>query len=224
MRAAREPLTSRIVTITGSGVRAPQNVEVPIGTPIAELIELCGGYTDDVVRLIAGGSMMGYALPDDDVPTTKATNCIIAATSDEVRIDPHEWPCIRCGDCALVCPSRLLPQDLLVAATTSDLRRTRDARPARLYRVRLLRRHLSVADHADGTLSHREAGRRGARARVRHDAGTRVADAVRPTHRASRSAARQRARHHAARAVRVASRRRCATLGSSAPACSSTSR
>jgi electron transport complex protein RnfC len=120
LRAAREPLTSRIVTITGGGVRTPQNIEAPIGTPIAELVALCGGYSDDVVRLIAGGSMMGYALPDDDVPTTKATNCIIAATSTEVRLDPHEWPCIRCGECALVCPSRLLPQDLLVAATTSD--------------------------------------------------------------------------------------------------------
>jgi electron transport complex protein RnfC len=121
LRAAREPLTSRIVTVTGGGVRTPQNVEVPIGTPIAELIAVCGGYTDDVVRLIAGGSMMGYALPDDDVPTTKAINCIIAAAANEVRLDMHEWPCIRCGDCALVCPSRLVPQDLLVAATTSDI-------------------------------------------------------------------------------------------------------
>ena len=120
LRAEREPLVSRVVTVTGGGVKKPQNVEVPIGTPIAELIAYCGGYNEGVARLIAGGSMMGYALPDDETPITKATNCIIAALADEVRTDMHEWPCIRCGDCAMVCPSRLLPQDLLVAAVASD--------------------------------------------------------------------------------------------------------
>ena len=118
-----EPLTSRIVTVTGSGVANAANVEVPIGTPIRDLIEFCGGYRGEVARLILGGNMMGYALPGDDVPITKAGNCIVAAHSDEVRETFGEWPCIRCGDCADVCPPRLLPQELLRAATVRDFDR-----------------------------------------------------------------------------------------------------
>ena len=75
-----EPLRRRVVTVTGAGIREPQNVETLLGTPIAELVELCGGYNDGVLRLIGGGSMMGYALPDDELPIGKASNCIIAAT------------------------------------------------------------------------------------------------------------------------------------------------
>ncbi|MDE0000795.1 MAG: SLBB domain-containing protein, partial [Rhodospirillaceae bacterium] len=118
-----EPLTSRIVTVTGSGVANAANVEVPIGTPIRDLIEFCGGYRGEVARLILGGNMMGYALPGDDVPITKAGNCIVAAHSEEVRETFGEWPCIRCGDCAEVCPPRLLPQELLRAATVRDFDR-----------------------------------------------------------------------------------------------------
>ena len=115
-----EPLTSRIVTVTGKGVAHAANVEVPIGTPIRDLIDFCGGYRGKVARLILGGNMMGYALPGDDLPVTKAGNCIVAAHSDEVRESTGEWPCIRCGDCADVCPSRLLPQQLLRAASVRD--------------------------------------------------------------------------------------------------------
>ncbi len=115
-----EPLTSRIVTVTGNGVAHPANVEVPIGTPIGDLIHFCGGYRGDVTRLILGGNMMGYALPGDNLPITKAGNCIVAAHADEIRESTGEWPCIRCGDCADVCPPRLLPQQLLRAATVRD--------------------------------------------------------------------------------------------------------
>lgn len=115
-----EPVISRIVTVTGHGVRDACNVEALIGTPIDELIELCGGYTRDVCRLILGGSMMGYALPNDSLPVTKASNCIIAATPEEVRTDHTAWPCIRCGECSIACPARLQPQELHRAALQSD--------------------------------------------------------------------------------------------------------
>src|SRR5690606_15864392 len=117
LASSGEPAVSRIVTVTGLGVEQPRNVEAPIGTPIGWLIEQCGGYRDDVTRLIHGGSMMGYALPSDELPITKATSCILAATEDEIRVDFDEWACIRCGECASVCPARLQPQELVVAAT-----------------------------------------------------------------------------------------------------------
>ncbi len=106
------PLTHRVVTVTGEGVAQPRNVWAPIGTPIADLIAHCGGYTGDVARLIMGGSMMGLALPSDTIAITKATNCIVVETAEEIRGDFSERPCIRCGDCAYVCPATLLPQEL----------------------------------------------------------------------------------------------------------------
>lgn len=107
-----EPLTARLVTVTGSALAQPCNVEVRLGTPMAWLIEHLGGYAQPPERLIMGGAMMGFALDTDEVPVVKATNCILGLSADQVRPLGGELPCIRCAECARVCPATLLPQQL----------------------------------------------------------------------------------------------------------------
>ncbi|MEE8119554.1 MAG: electron transport complex subunit RsxC [Gammaproteobacteria bacterium] len=121
-----EPLVSRIVTVTGKGITHPGNVEVRLGTLFSEVMEFCGGYTDSVERLIMGGPMMGFALPSDNVPVIKRTNCILVAAKEEVPVKDDPMPCIRCGECAQVCPASLLPQQLYWYARSQDFNRTKD--------------------------------------------------------------------------------------------------
>jgi electron transport complex protein RnfC len=117
-----EPLLSRIVTITGSGVAEPRNVRARLGTPLAALVAAAGGYVGEPVRLIAGGSMTGRALPSDEVGLTKSINTVLVATRADLapRLAAVELPCIRCGDCASVCPPGLLPQQIHRAVLAQD--------------------------------------------------------------------------------------------------------
>lgn len=113
-----EPLISRITTVTGDGVAQPMNVAARLGTPVADIIEFAGGYTDRAQQLIIGGPMTGKSVTSDRVPLVKATNCILVlADSPSVGA---EMPCIRCGDCADVCPVQLLPQQLFWYACADD--------------------------------------------------------------------------------------------------------
>lgn len=115
-----EPLLSRITTVTGLGVKQPQNIEVLIGTPIKHLLNHTRANFEQITRLIVGGPMMGYSLPHADISVIKTTNCIIAATNTDFAAPPPEMPCIRCGDCAVVCPVQLLPQQLLWFAKSEE--------------------------------------------------------------------------------------------------------
>jgi Na+-translocating ferredoxin:NAD+ oxidoreductase subunit C len=106
------PLITRVVTVTGRAVAGPRNLEVPIGTPLGHLVEHCGGYREPPRRLLAGGPMMGVAVPDPRVPLIKGVNCVLALTAAESPDPGPALACIRCGRCAEVCPARLLPQQL----------------------------------------------------------------------------------------------------------------
>ena len=118
--AKRQPLISRIVTVTGEGIAQPQNLECLLGTPVSYLVTQAGGYTKDVERLLIGGPMMGYAVQSDNIPVIKTTNCVLAVSREEMPAPPPALPCIRCGKCTDVCPADLLPQQLYWYARSNN--------------------------------------------------------------------------------------------------------
>ena len=102
------PLIRKRITVAGKAVKNPQNVFVPIGTSIREVVEFCGGYTQEPTKIIMGGPMMGAAQFDEAAPIIKQNNAILCLTEDETSM-PEDAPCIRCGRCLHVCPMGLVP-------------------------------------------------------------------------------------------------------------------
>ena len=103
-----QPVTKRIVTVSGEAIAQPQNFLVPIGTSFHDLIEVAGGLHDKTERVISGGPMMGVAQSDLSVPVIKATNSVLCLLKD--KNGAAENPvCLRCGKCVAVCPMRLQP-------------------------------------------------------------------------------------------------------------------
>ncbi len=107
-----KPCISRITTLTGEAMNNRGNVKALIGTPVRHLLKEGGVQESQLFRIVAGGPMMGFTLPSADLPISKTTNCLIAATRSEMPPPPPEQTCIRCGQCADICPVTLLPQQL----------------------------------------------------------------------------------------------------------------
>lgn len=115
----RKPLTHRIVSVSGGGIREPKNLLVPIGASYRELVDFAGGLAADAVRVVAGGPMMGFTLGSLDVPVTKGTSGVTVLSRDEAR-KADETTCVRCGRCVDVCPLRLVPTKIAMAARAGN--------------------------------------------------------------------------------------------------------
>jgi electron transport complex protein RnfC len=106
--AANEPLTERVISVTGDAVLSPKTVRVRVGTPLKDLFSFCGGLTDAAAKIINGGPMMGIAQSSLDVGVNKTTSGLLALSRQRVHLF-SSMPCISCGRCVSACPSGLLP-------------------------------------------------------------------------------------------------------------------
>ena len=114
-----EPLMERIVTITGDAITDPCNYRVRIGTNYKELIDAAGGFVKEPAKIISGGPMMGFAVFDLDVPTTKTASAMTCLTEDVVaELAPSA--CINCSRCVDVCPEHLIPKNLADAVEHNE--------------------------------------------------------------------------------------------------------
>ncbi len=121
-----KPLVERVITVAGDSINKAQNFIVPIGTPIKYLLEQADCQFASTHRIIIGGPMMGYAMPNSDIGIDKTSNCILALTEENTQHHGETLPCIRCGECVNVCPAELLPQQLHWYINGGNLEKARE--------------------------------------------------------------------------------------------------
>jgi len=122
----KKPLVERIITVAGDAINNAQNLIVPIGTPIQHLLGQSDCQFDKLDRIIIGGPMMGYAMPDINIGIDKTSNCVLALTKENTKYQGQSMPCIRCGECVNVCPAELLPQQLHWYINGENLEKARE--------------------------------------------------------------------------------------------------
>lgn len=116
------PVNSRVVTVTGDGIKEPKNLLVLAGTDMSELVDAAGGLKGKIAKAISGGPMMGFALYDLHVPCTKTTSAFLFLEHDAIsEAQEIQTACINCGRCVSVCPGHVLPARLAKLAERGDM-------------------------------------------------------------------------------------------------------
>lgn len=111
------PLVTRRLTVDGPGVARPANLLVPLGVSCSDVLDFCGGLTENATELFWGGPMMGLSIADLTAPVLKQNNGIVALTGAY----PAPSACIRCGRCAAACPMQLTPAAIEAAMQHPDV-------------------------------------------------------------------------------------------------------
>ncbi len=111
------PITHKLVTVSGDGVADPHNVYVPVGTTAHDIVQACGGYTSEDCMIIAGGPMMGSAIPNDTFVVGPANNGLTVLKHEPLNV----VKCLRCGKCTEMCPSGLEPVRINNAEKVKDI-------------------------------------------------------------------------------------------------------
>ena len=114
------PLVKKRLTVDGAVIKEPSNVEVCIGTYIKDLVNFCGGFTEEPYKVLMGGPMMGLAQYTVDTPVLKQNNAILAFTKKQSML-PEQTACIRCGNCVRACPMSLMPQQLDIFSESQNI-------------------------------------------------------------------------------------------------------
>ena len=104
----KKPCIQRVITVTGSIVKEPKNLLARVGTPFSNLLEFCGGTTEDIGKIISGGPMMGFAISSLEPPVAKTSSGLLFFDKKMAR-KSEEHTCLRCGSCVDICPLNLVP-------------------------------------------------------------------------------------------------------------------